>query len=221
MGREKALSEKETDRGQKKRWNVCQIGKVLLSVMIFTTILSGKVRGEALASVATNSIINHIRPGNICISLTEEHFLPDTPAEPGAGIAKDPAVINTGLNPVRVFLEIAIPMREFQTSIEGGKTEKRMHEMFSFTADASWRLVGARESQGRMLYVYVYHQLLDPSGKTRPLFEEVKTASFLEGDLLASEVLHIGARAYAIQADAGETDEEALAMILQQERGQG
>lgn len=174
---------------------------IAAGIMVFSGISAGI--SYAYLSASTETLQNVITAGTVQIELTEDKWLPDAhrAVVPGAVLAKNPAVINTGKNAAHIFLEIKIPMRTLSVvSSDHRKTKRESVELFSFIPDTeNWDLIEQYQENDQMIYVYGYNRILYPGEKTSDLFDSVKMVNYLEGELETSESLLIDVQAKAIQ----------------------
>lgn len=183
---------------RKKQWPVLPL--------LLLLVICGSASGITYAYlyVDPGQAVNVITVGDIHIELEEEKWDPDNGAElhPKETAAKDPTVINTGKNPAYVFLETAVPVREFAVVGEDGKKENQtIQPICTFQADKeAWELLEERTEEGKRIQVYGYRELLEPGQRTTPLFTEIMAANYLEGSMDAAETFVIDITAKAIQS---------------------
>lgn len=175
--------------------------------------------------------VNSFTVGKVDIKLEEPNWKPEEhkDIEPGKNIEKDPQIKNTGVNHAFVYLEVGIPMADVTAVSEDGKRlEKKLQELFDFTARKSWSLLESKKKDNTMIYVYAYNKILKPSETTEALFDTVKFLNVVEGQL-DTKTLQLPVRAYAIQTsytggDKGTVSDQAKAAYqkyVNQNLGQG
>lgn len=175
-----------------------------VSVLLFLT-LCLSVTGVTYAYLHTDpgKAVNVITVGEIDIELQEKNWNPKKAAalHPKETVSKDPVVVNMGSNSAYVFLEVAIPMKDFSTVGENGKKESsKIQTVCSFLADtSSWELLEQRVWKGKQVLVYGYRSRLEPGEATQPLFTELVTANYLEGSIDPAEIFSVDITAKAIQ----------------------
>lgn len=148
------------------------------------------------------SFANVITAGSVQVQLTEPAWDPESAQglNPGDTVLKNPVVTNTGKSDAWIFLRLTVPVKHIRTVDKEGRKKKEAAdtELFSFAADESWELIERTGEDGAAVYVFGYKELVSPGDSTRPLFEKVTLADYLEGELAEKE-LHIQIRAEAIQ----------------------
>ena len=117
----------------------------LPALLFLTLCLSVSGVTYAYLQADPGTAVNVITVGEIDIELQEKNWNPKNAAamHPGETVAKDPVVVNTGSNPTYVFLEAAIPMKDFSIVDENKKKEgSKMQQVCTFLADtSSWELL--------------------------------------------------------------------------------
>ena len=171
---------------------------------------------SAYLTASTDTLQNVITAGSVRASLIEEKWQPQDglTVYPGQQLEKDPAVENTGENDANVFLEVQIPAEMIALVNEetGMKTEKRKTELFAFDPNLEyWELVGREEAEEKVIFVYGYKSTIKPGEITMPLFQQLRTVFYLEGDLDISKNYDVPVIAKVIQAN----EEEPIAEIYE------
>lgn len=167
---------------------------------------------------------NVFTPGTVEVDLKEDNWREEDGDDlhPGETVSKDPVVYNRGSHPAYVFLEVTVPAKNIRTVDEHGrKTEAAVRELCSFQADhTKWSLIRSSEHTNGNVYVYGYQELLEPGEETVPLFQEITTVNYLEGELDPSEiqVMHIQAKAIQGQIDAANLTMEQMYELLLSEQ---
>lgn len=169
---------------------------------------------SAYLTASTDTLQNVITAGSVRACLIEEKWQPQAgmTVYPGQLLEKDPAVKNTGENDANVFLEVQIPAEMIALVNEktGMKTEKRKTELFAFDPDLeNWELIRREESEEKAIYVYGYKSSVKPGEVTMPLFKQLRTVVYVEGELDISKNYDVPIIAKVIQAN----EEEPIAEI--------
>lgn len=162
------------------------------------------------------TVTNTFTVGNVETDLTEPNK-PDeeTPRVPNEEMAKDPTVQNTGDNDQIVFIAFDIPMANVITAGYDGTLENGgvAHdvELFDFRKETGsydsvndgwvqlYQTTAADKS--KVTYIYGYKDVLGVDEAAPAIFDHVRMANVIEGELPTDEQLHMPVRAYAIQAD--------------------
>ena len=130
--------------------------------------------------------------------------------EPGKEIEKDPQIQNTGVNDAFVYMEVTVPMADVMAADEeGNRLNKKMQELFTFTAKENWSLIDKKKKETAAVYVYAYDKILKPEQTTEPLFDMVKFLNIIEGQLDTQQI-SIPVRAYAIQSSYTGGDKDSI-----------
>lgn len=154
---------------------------------------------------------------------------------PNQTIAKDPTVTNVGKTSAFVFADVTVPTRNVIVAEQNGvKKPAALTEMFSYTLNTGWTLVGTmqevKDANGTTVighkYTYVWGSSekcteLAPTEKTSPVFNHIKTANIIEGQGVENEKLSVQVDEKAIQiSDLGENSttvpSEVLSILLNQ-----
>ena len=159
------------------------------------------------------------------VDITEEETGWTEPEEvtPNMVITKDPTVANIGDVPVFVFQTVSVPVANVVVAKEDGtRLAQADTELFSFTANPGWYLMGTRNIMGEGAYaanvvareyLYAYGTnakmtaLPETAGQNRTpaLFNNVKYANVIEGSVdnkgnsLSAGTQVIDVKAYGIQ----------------------
>lgn len=146
---------------------------------------------------------------------TDGDGIPDEAEQmaPNATIEKDPQVKNIGKNDAYIYLKVTVPIKSVITAnddgtlVNGGVAQDT--ELFTYTKNADWTEItsartdnkkdGTDEIESRT-YVYYYKEAVAPNATTTTLFDSVKFANVIEGQIDLSEH-QIDIEAYAIQSD--------------------
>ena len=170
-----------------------------LILIVFGAAFSGLPVQAKYMHADPGRAVNLFTPGKISVSLTEPSFEPGQILLPSGRISKDPQVTNIGRNDARVFLKVTIPVREVSLIMEGKKTPKQSTELFSFQVEEHWKYLGEAAGQEEKEYLFCYMQKVLPEQKTTPLFTELITAPYAEGEVVEAEEILVKIEAYAIQ----------------------
>lgn len=101
---------------------------------------------------------NQFTVGKVEIELEEPGWKQEehTKIEPGKEIEKDPQIQNTGVNDAFVYMEVTVPMADVMAADEeGNRLNKKMQELFTFTAKENWSLIDKRKKK-RQLFMYMH-----------------------------------------------------------------
>ena len=116
--------------------------------------------------------------------------------------------------------EVRIPVENIFVVDEktGKKTEKERRELFQFEADTGkWTLLSKEQDRNGQKYVYGYKKVLMPGESTAPLFSEIVTVLYLEGELDVKRSYDVPVTAKVIQMqDEGMTMEKKYENYLKQ-----
>lgn len=149
---------------------------------------------------------------------------------PNATIAKDPQVKNIGENNAYIYLKVTVPAEELIVADENGillnNGLAQETQIYTYTKNENWteleKTENVNEETGKIesyTYVYYYNTELAPEATTDPLFNNVKFANVIEGQVDLSEN-QINIQAYAIQSEnlpEGTTIESAYTIYVKQE----
>ena len=155
---------------------------------------------------------NQFTVGKVEIELEEPGWKQEehTKIEPGKEIEKDPQIQNTGVNDAFVYMEVTVPMADVMAADEeGNRLNKKMQELFTFTAKENWSLIDKKKKETAAVYVYAYDKILKPEQTTEPLFDMVKFLNIIEGQLDTQQI-SIPVRAYAIQSSYTGGDKDSI-----------
>lgn len=150
--------------------------------------------------------VNRFTVGAVDIVLDEPHFDPEAAKnlEPGAVVAKDPLIRNTGSNAAYVYLKISVPKDTIRTTNpDGSVNAAALVELLSYTANTGWTLfhTDTTTSTTENYYYYQYDAVLAVGASTGTLFDSVTLVNFVEGDIAGGTELEMDIDAYAIQSD--------------------
>ncbi|MDO4648679.1 MAG: TasA family protein [Eubacteriales bacterium] len=153
---------------------------------------------------------NDFTIGKVTIDLEEPNWKPEENKSltPNSEVAKDPQIVNTGINDSYVYLEVSIPRAVVATAdTAGNRKDATLTDLFSFDASKKWTLLNTTQTNEAVTYFYAYNEILKPGKTTSPLFEKVKFVNLIEGQM-DGETITIPLHAYAIQsANTGDNKE--------------
>ncbi|MDO4344320.1 MAG: Camelysin metallo-endopeptidase [Eubacteriales bacterium] len=176
--------------------------KIMGIILALTLFASASGATSAFLTSRPQSLENTVTMGSVKIRLEEPAWKQEAALglEAGASVHKDPYVVNTGKNSAWIFLKVLVPVRTIRLveASSGRKTEAKKTELFSFNSGEEWQMLEKTETSETVQYVYGYRQLVKPGQKTSPLFEYVKLANYLEGEL-SGEILALPVEAAAVQ----------------------
>ena len=171
---------------------------IALAAMVAALAAGGTAAYLTDFETATNSFTI----GKVDIELDEPNWKPDdnTKLVPTQVIKKDPYVKNKGINEAFVYLEVSVPVRNVITAAQDGtRNPLRKTELFTYSRNKEWTQLERKEVGQNMVYTYAYNHILKPGQKTTTLFDTVKFANIIEGQLDTQQI-DMPVRAYAIQS---------------------
>ena len=171
---------------------------IALAAMVAALAAGGTAAYLTDFETATNSFTI----GKVDIELDEPNWKPDdnTKLVPTQVIKKDPYVKNKGINEAFVYLEVSVPVRNVITAAQDGtRNTLRKTELFTYSRNKEWTQLERKEVGQNMVYTYAYNHILKPGQKTTTLFDTVKFANIIEGQLDTQQI-DMPVRAYAIQS---------------------
>lgn len=190
--------------------------------------------GSTLAYLTDSEMhTNTFTVGDVKIELEEESYgvltqEVKTNIVPNQELAKDPKVVNSGVNDAIVFIKVTVPVKEVTLVADNGTTgSKQLQEIFYFkdandtinihenNFNGMWIRLDDEElsSNTSRTYVFGYKKALagsadgNPHGAgisgsvTETLFDKVQLKNVLEDELLQGEIEKIKVEAFAIQAN--------------------
>ena len=146
---------------------------------------------------------NRIEPGRLKIELDEPGFVPGTVLAPGEGTAKDPEVANTGTVPMLAYVTVSIPVKTVRL-VDTDKVSvlpPAPTQLFTFENSDRWTLLDTREAEDGNVFSFGYLAVLEPGEVSDPVFEEIRLASVLEGELPEGTELLVRVEAIGLQAE--------------------
>lgn len=152
------------------------------------------------------SVDNHFTIGSVDVELKEDNWEEEENQDVQAGetVAKDPRIVNQGVNDAYVYLEISIPRESVITAAEDGTRENNgaavEQDLFTFTENENWTLLESNETVDNTVYLYCYDQILSAGETTNTLFDTVTFVNVIEGQLDTSNYA-ISVEAFAIQTE--------------------
>lgn len=191
-------------------------------VMCATGVLLGALAiGGTFAYLTDNeTATNNFTIGQVQIDLIESNKPdPDAPIVANEVLKKNPLIQNTGVNEAIVFMEFDVPMKNVITVQEDGKRNPEEYtELFDFATENGqfdstgehWILLSEIKDDdtdpSKKTYVYGYEQKVKENEATTPLFDKVRFANIVEGQVVTKnkvasfDNVSIPVRAYAIQS---------------------
>ena len=191
--------------------------------MCATGVLLGALAiGGTFAYLTDNeTTTNNFTVGHVQIDLIESNKPdPTAPIIANEELKKNPLIKNTGANEAIVFMEFDIPMKDVITvEADGTRNPEEYTELFDFSTEAGtydstgshWILLSEGQDDetnpSKKTYVYGYEQKLDPNESTTALFDKVRFANVIEGQVVTKtktasfDDVSIPVRAYAIQSN--------------------
>ena len=163
---------------------------------------------------------NEFTVGKVSIDLVEENWDPDlaTQITPLEEFAKDPKVVNDGVNDAFVFLEVKVPYAEVTVAAQDGTkaAQKAWTELFSYDVNTTdWAEITGDvdgvtypvmdETAGTATHLYAYGSdaamkaLTKADAETSTLFDHIRFANVVEDEGLEETDLEVVVNAYAIQ----------------------
>ena len=156
------------------------------------------------ADTATNTFT----VGKVSIDLQEPGWVPPSDITPEQEFAKDPKIMNDGINDAFVFAEVIVPYANVVTANEDGtKNPAADTELFSYDLKDGWVEVGTPEKDETTktvthLYAYGTESAMTALAKdteTPSVFDYVKFANLVEDQSFEGTELDVVVNAYAIQ----------------------
>ena len=186
--------------------------KKITAVITFGLIVVMAALGitQALLVKNTEQRANNFTFGNIKIDMTEPEWEKLTPDKkvvyPDRVVKKDPQVQNTGNTALYAYIEVKTPRALVRTVSEDGMVinDKQWQDLFTYDVKEGWSCIQETISSDNTYTVrtYAYTKgILNPEESTGTLFDEVKYANVLEGELAKGTVLEMPVAAYAVQAE--------------------
>ena len=163
---------------------------------------------------------NEFTVGRVSIDLVEENWDPDlaTQITPLEEFAKDPKVVNDGVNDAFIFMKVDVPYANVTIADQDGTKapEKAWTELFSYDVNtADWTEVTGEingvtypimdEATGKATHLYAYGSdtemtaLSKEDVETSTLFDYIRFANVVEDEGLEETDLEVVVNAYAIQ----------------------
>lgn len=192
--------------------------------ILVVTAIGATLLGGALMSLAYNtdssSLRNSLSTASTNVTVVEAKYdaLPDSNnngikdmAEDmvqGREITKDPTVRNDSTLDMYCFAAVDVPIRNVMTVESAPQRVKT--QLFSYDVNGGWKLLEQSESATTKRYLYGYTNKVAPGKQTGTLFDKVKFADVVEGEIPTGDVLTINITGYAIQAPGFNSMDEAL-----------
>lgn len=187
---------------------------VLKTMMVCGTAGLLLVGGTTAYLTDYDHAVNEFTVGKVEIDLTEPNWKPgdNTKITPEQVIKKDPQITNTGVNDAFVYLQVSVPKANVIIADEAGnRLPAATRELFSFTKSTNWTQIETKSTADAQIYTFTYNKVVKAKETTSTLFDTVKFANIVEGQL-DTQQLNIPVRAYAIQtANTGGDEKEVTA----------
>lgn len=181
------------------------LGKIVLVGALVGCMTVGAISAYFTdADTATNTFT----VGKVSIDLQEPDWVPPTDITPEEEFAKDPKIVNDGINDAYVFAEVVVPYANVVTANEDGtKNAAADTELFSYDLNAGWVEVGtpAKDEDAKTVtHLYAYGTAdamtaLAKDAETPAVFEFVKFVNIVEDQELEGTTLEVLVNAYGIQ----------------------
>lgn len=159
-----------------------------------------------------DSAVNTFTNGKISIELQEPHWDPDNAKNmtPKQEVAKDPKILNDGINDAYVFLRVTVPYANVTVAEDNGAKApaKSDKELYNYEIDAlNWMEVGTPQKDTKnktVTHVYAYAKnnamtALAANATTSSLFEHVQFINVIEDEGLEETIQNVKVEALAIQ----------------------
>lgn len=191
--------------------------KAKITVIALTLVACLMVAGVSAYFTDADTATNTFTVGNVSLDLQEPNWNPPTDITPNEEFAKDPQIKNDGINEEYVFMEVIVPYANVVTAnADGSKNAAAKTELFTYTVNEGWVLLGHRDADGNVsdevvynddgtvthLYAYAADDTMTAltAGTTTPaLFNYIKFANVVEGEGLEESTQHVVVNAYGIQ----------------------
>ena len=207
-----------------------KVGNVILACATVGALAVAGVGSFSAYLTDNEATINTFTVGKVQIDLEETSYPGNNSAGvthivPNQVIAKDPKVENTGANDAICFVTVSVPTKtvttaaDDETRIDAAMTELFMTQSgtgdFGYgAANSDWTLIDTTyETTGgtgtsttmtddtvRVVRTYGYVKKLAVGDKTPTVFDNVKFANIIEGQLELNDAQNINVKASAIQA---------------------
>ncbi len=193
---------------------------IIMAVVIFNVIAIGI--SLAYFTNRTEEKLNVFTVGNVNINVREDNFDKESAktVTPNEEIDKDPYVVNVGSNSAYVFMMIEVPRKNvIIVDTDNVTLKKRSYvDLFTYNVNSSWQLISSDVSDESSIYVYAYMKgVLQPDDRTDAIFDKVKFANVLEGEISSNDSFNVVVSGYAVQSDSlevkGSTDLEKMTYI--------
>ena len=180
------------------------------SVLALALVLCMAIAGISAYFTDGDTATNEFELGEVSIDLQEEEFDEENAIDlvPQQEIAKDPNVVNTGVNDAYVFIEVIVPYANIRTANEDGTVNAAADtQLFTWDLDEKWVQVGqTKDDATNKTYTYVYAYgtadamtAVAAGEETSDVFDFVRVANIVEAQGLENAEKEIVVNAYAIQ----------------------
>lgn len=170
------------------------------------------IAGISAYLMDTETVTNTFTIGDVDIQLTQESFEALAEGEtllPKQEIAMNPAIENTGDNPVYAFIEVTVPYENIKTVSDNGTVSAEAEDtaLFSFGASNSWRKIGSdqKDTEAKTITkVYAYTsgdscKALAVGAKTEALFSKMTFVNTLGNEAINGSTKDVVINGIAIQ----------------------
>lgn len=190
--------------------------KMLVPAVALILVMCLSIAGIAAYLTAKDSATNEFTIGNISIELQEPNWDPEAAEGLNAleEVAKDPKILNDGVNAAYVFLEVVVPYKNMATAnADGTRNDAANTPLFTWTTNEGWIQVGDAADNGDGTFSYVYAwatgddaetgamNALAAEATTGTLFDEVAFANVVSDQVTMGEQADIVVNAYGIQTN--------------------
>ena len=194
-----------------KRWCIMKKIRNILAVVACVMVLCVGCVSSYAYFTDKNSVTNTLTVSHFGIDLTEPTYtaLPNSSETgiklkgsklvQGRDIPTDPKIQNKSTIPTYLFLQVDIPKANVML-VDSAPAVTNNAELFTYTIDsANWKLVKTEQVSGIVRKMYAYQKVVQTNGYTTNLFNSVRYADIVEGQI--SDVKQIKLVAYGIQQD--------------------
>ncbi len=198
---------------------------ISICALLFLTGAVFMVSGIRAYLTSTDTVTNTFTVGEVTIDTLEPSYPGNgsdevTDMVPRKEVKKDPQIKNTGKNRSIAFIRVDIPVANVMTADEeGNRQPKQNRELFDYrttegtfnSVHEEWILIDTVyyhdedevptiNDGNKVSRLYGYYQVLEEGYTTKPIFDVVRLANVIEGEI-DNTVQDIKVTSYAIQAD--------------------
>ena len=181
------------------------LGKIVAACALIGCMTVGGISAYFTdADTATNTFT----VGRVSIDLQEPDWIPPTVITPEEEFAKDPKILNDGINDAYVFVEVVVPYANVATANEDGtKNAAADTELFSYDLKDGWVEIGTAvkdETAKTVTHLYAYGSAdamtaVAAGVTTEAVFDYIKFVNVVEDQKLEATTLDVVVNGYAIQ----------------------